>query len=98
MPLTCQQQPQSNQQMWSKGACSRCCYLLSWYSHQRSQLAGSMCLNSGCFAFQVMYRVYGKEIFKAGVFKLMWTVFVIMGGMPCQCMPCQCGQRDLWHT
>lgn len=29
---------------------------------------------------QVLWKTYGKELMLAGFFKLMWTVFVIMGG------------------
>ena len=27
-----------------------------------------------------MMKTYGRDLIKAGIFKLMWTVFVIMGG------------------
>ena len=39
--------------------------------------------NSGCCALQVLWRAYGREVVKAGVFKLMWSILVILGGMPC---------------
>lgn len=29
---------------------------------------------------QVLWKTYGKDLMLAGFFKLMWTVFVIMGG------------------
>lgn len=29
---------------------------------------------------QVLSKTYGKELLMAGVFKLLWSVFVIMGG------------------
>jgi hypothetical protein len=28
----------------------------------------------------VLIKTYGRDVFKAGVFKLLWSVFVIMGG------------------
>lgn len=29
---------------------------------------------------QVLWKTYGKDIMKAGAFKLLWSVLVIMGG------------------
>jgi hypothetical protein len=28
----------------------------------------------------VLIKTYGRDILKAGIFKLLWSVFVIMGG------------------
>ena len=32
------------------------------------------------FSSQVLTKTYGRDVFRAGVFKLLWSVFVIMGG------------------
>ena len=34
-----------------------------------------------------MLKTYGRDLIKAGIFKLLWTVFVIMGGGRLPCIP-----------
>ncbi len=31
---------------------------------------------------QVLWRTYGKDLLIAGIWKLLWSLFVIMGGAP----------------